>query len=176
MAARMKVYQASFGFHESVVAAPNQKAALEAWGARQNLFAEGLARVTDDDAATKAALAHPGQPLRRPLGATGAFSLDPSELPKVPMQTRPTPRKRGASTAKVAKPPRDPPDRGRLDAAEAALRAVQAKRRAAEDAFRARLHALEQERSAAMTDLDAKLAAAKAEVDDARRAYREARG
>jgi hypothetical protein len=45
---KLKVFQAQFGFHDSVVAAPSQTAALRAWGTRQNLFGEGQARLTED--------------------------------------------------------------------------------------------------------------------------------
>jgi hypothetical protein len=36
-----KVFQAQFGFYDTVVAAPSQVAALRAWGIHQNLFAGG---------------------------------------------------------------------------------------------------------------------------------------
>ncbi|WP_131116344.1 hypothetical protein [Lichenihabitans psoromatis] len=56
MAKSLKVYQAQFGFYDSVVAAANQKAALRAWETHQNLFAEGQAHVATDEAAIAAAL------------------------------------------------------------------------------------------------------------------------
>jgi hypothetical protein len=178
MAARLKVYQASFGFRESVVAAANQKAALEAWGARQNLFGEGLAHVSDDDGATRAALAHPGVPLSRAIGSAGAFALDSRELPKVPARSKPNAKRRtrSAPTAKLAEPPKPAPDRGPLDATESALRKLQASHRALEDDFHARLRRLEQERTAALEAVDAKLAASRKEVERARQAYRNAGG
>lgn len=43
---RLKVFRAQMGFFDSVIAAPSQKAALEAWGARQDLFHEGFAAVS----------------------------------------------------------------------------------------------------------------------------------
>jgi hypothetical protein len=179
MAARPKVYQASFGFRESVVAAPNQKAALEAWGARQNLFAEGLARVADDPTAVEAALAHPGQPLSRPVGSTGAFALEDRELPKVPAARKsagPRPKVAANERSRALQPARRPPDRSPLDAAEATLARLQADRRAAEDDFHDRRRALEKERAAAVNDLDGQLAAARATEAAARRAYRDAGG
>src|ERR1700743_1731207 len=81
---KLKVYQAPFGFHESVVAAPNQTAALRAWGSHQNLFAEGLAKITTDAAAVAAALKHPETPLRRAIGSDDPFELEAASLPKVP--------------------------------------------------------------------------------------------
>ncbi|HEY2051116.1 MAG TPA: hypothetical protein VGH03_17390 [Caulobacteraceae bacterium] len=178
MAVRLKVYQASFGFRESVVAAASQKAALDAWGARQNLFAEGLARVSEEPRAAKAALANPGIPLSRPVGSAGAFTLDSQELPKV----RAAPKRkakggaRAAPTAKPAERPKPAPDRAPLEKAEAALRELQARRRAVEDDFRARFRSLERECAAAFEDADAKVAAAEDKVGRARRAYRNAGG
>lgn len=69
---RLKVYAAQFGFHDSVVAAHSQAVALVAWGTRQNLFAEGRAKVTHDPDALAAALAHPEVPLRRAVGSKEA--------------------------------------------------------------------------------------------------------
>ena len=65
---RLKVYRAQMGFAEAIVAAPSQKAALQAWGARQNLFAEGLATVAEDAEEVGAATAKPGVVLQRPGG------------------------------------------------------------------------------------------------------------
>jgi len=77
-----KVYQAHLGFYDTVVAAPSQASALAAWGSRQNLFREGLARVSDDPDAIRAALAQPGVVLRRPAGSNVPYSLNPP-LPKL---------------------------------------------------------------------------------------------
>lgn len=168
---RLKVYQASFGFRESVVAAPNQKAALEAWGARQNLFAEALARVSDDPRAIKAALDHPGVPLNRPVGSTGAFTLDTSELPEIPVASN---RKAKATASGGHKT--TPADRGALVAAEAALHEARARRRAADDDFHVRLRELEQKRAEAREEADAEVAAAVKAVEHARRDYLKAGG
>ena len=56
---RLKVYQAQFGFHDSVVAAPSQAAALRAWETHQNLFADGEARLATDENAIALALTIP---------------------------------------------------------------------------------------------------------------------
>ncbi|RYF99054.1 MAG: cell envelope biogenesis protein TolA, partial [Caulobacteraceae bacterium] len=71
------MFQAQFGFYDTVVAAPSQAAALRAWGVRQNLFADGTARLTDDSQAVEAALAHPETPLRRAVGSSEPFALEP---------------------------------------------------------------------------------------------------
>ena len=73
--ARLKTYEAEIdGLHQWVVAAPNQRAALDALGVHQDLFAQGLARVSDDAAARKSAEAQPLTPLRRDKGSTAPFT------------------------------------------------------------------------------------------------------
>ena len=84
MARKLKVFQAQFGFYDTVVAAPSRAAALRAWGTRQDLFASGDATETSDAAAIAAATAQPETPLRRAVGSTDPFALEPTNLPKVP--------------------------------------------------------------------------------------------
>lgn len=81
--ARLKTYITRIGFHDAVVAAPNQKAALAAWDIRENLFAHGAAEVTEETQAVKAAMAHPGAVLRRPAGTTGPYKAAP-DAPRPP--------------------------------------------------------------------------------------------
>lgn len=66
----LKVFRTSAGFEDAYIAAPSQKAALEAWGAKRNLFAQGAADLVKDPDLVKAALAHPGKVLRVPRGTT----------------------------------------------------------------------------------------------------------
>ena len=74
-ARRLKVYAARLdGLHDYVVAAPNQGEALKAWDVRQNLFQEGLASVSDEASAIKAATAKPGTVFRRRVGTKGAWA------------------------------------------------------------------------------------------------------
>jgi len=58
---KLKVYSTPIGFHDAFVAAPSQKAALEAWGAGTNLFSQGSAHVVTDPKLTKLPLQNPGQ-------------------------------------------------------------------------------------------------------------------
>ncbi|MBO9545830.1 hypothetical protein [Caulobacter sp.] len=173
---RLKVYQAQFGFHDSVVAAPNQAAALAAWGTRQNLFAEGRAKVSDDPDATAAALAHPEVPLRRAVGSKDPFSLEPG-LPQVP-----APARRGKPALKVvaktapAAPAPPPPDRSALDAAQKALTAINARRLEEEKDLERRREALEAEALAARQAWAKARKAAEGALEAARRAYRAAGG
>jgi hypothetical protein len=158
---RLKVYRTALGFHESVVAAPNQRAALDAWGVSQNLFAEGAAEVEKDAAAVEAALAAPGQPLRRPLGSTGAYRLDP-EPPDTSKGKARTPAK------KV--------DRRKLDAAQAALEAVEARQASEAEALRTRRSELEADEARAEARWNADHKAAEANLRAARDAYKKAGG
>jgi hypothetical protein len=73
MPRKLRVYQTSQGFYDLAIAAPSMKAALEAWGANNNLFHQGFARESDDNKVIAAAMAKPGIVLRRPVGSDVAF-------------------------------------------------------------------------------------------------------
>src|ERR1700761_9309184 len=149
MAARkLKVFQAQFGFYDTVVAASSQAAALRAWGTHQNLFASGEATVTTDGAAITAALQHPETPLRRAVGSNDAFQLEPASLPKGPAAPK-RPVAKPAAKAKPASPRKPPADRTALDAAEAALRQLDEARKQEEADLRRRQDALDAEKSTA---------------------------
>ncbi|WP_309627690.1 hypothetical protein [Brevundimonas sp.] len=60
MAAKLKVFTWSDGFHAFTVAASSRPKALEAWGVDQDLFKTGLAHEVDDGPDRDAALASPG--------------------------------------------------------------------------------------------------------------------
>ena len=65
---KLKVFRTPIGFHDAYVAAPSQKAALEAWGSDHNLFARGEAELVEDASLTAEPLAHPGQVIKRLRG------------------------------------------------------------------------------------------------------------
>lgn len=67
MAAKLKVFTWSDGFHAFTVAASSRPKALAAWGMEQDLFKTGLAREVDDGADRDAALASPGAVISRGL-------------------------------------------------------------------------------------------------------------
>jgi colicin import membrane protein len=100
MPRKLKTFRAHLGFYDTVVAAPSKKAALEAWGSRQDLFREGFAKETDDPEAQRDALAAPGQVLRRPFGSHDRFSQNPG-LPSLGKS-----RSRAASKAARQEPAR----------------------------------------------------------------------
>lgn len=150
--ARMKVYQAAIdGVNDWIVAAPNQKAALEAWGVHQNLFLKGEASTTEEDAAVLAALARPGVPLRRPRGSKAAFrpagEADPSGWEAAARAVgAKKPRKRTDA------PPK--PDLSKVKAAEAALARFEKEAAAHLRGFASRRAQLEREEKKQRSELD----------------------
>jgi hypothetical protein len=78
---RLKVYRTHLGFYDAIVAAPSQKAALDAWGVHQNLFQNGMASVVGDDEIIRLAKSRPGVVLRRMFGSRDKFAEKP-RLPK----------------------------------------------------------------------------------------------
>ena len=171
---KLKVFQAQFGFYDTVVAASSQAAALRAWGTHQNLFASGEAKVTTDEAAIAAALEHPETPLRRAIGSTDPFQLEPTSLPKVPDAPKRAVPKPGAKLK--PKTPKPPADRTALDAAEAALHQLDEARKREEADLRRRQNELDEAKSAAQAAYVEGRKAATAAVVAARKAYRDAGG
>lgn len=174
-ARRLKVYAATLGFFDSVVAAANQSEALKAWGVRQNLFAEGAAQVVEDGPARDAALAHPGKPLRRPVGSDHPFTLDPQALPEIPDAPKPEGARAPAKAAKAAKAP-PKPDRADLDAAEAALQGVDARWAEEEEDYAKARDELDARHAEAKTAYKTRRKRAVDKVERARRAFRIAGG
>ncbi|HLG89138.1 MAG TPA: hypothetical protein VKZ79_18310 [Alphaproteobacteria bacterium] len=191
MPRKLKVYQTSLGFYDSVVAAPSQAAAARAWGADPDLFRRGTAREADDPQAIEAALAHPETPLRRAVGSSDPFSLKPKP-PKasdiIPGEADQRPAKTSLKRSRPVAPP--PPDRSELDAAEAVLRKLDEKRHEEDAELARRRQALDREeadlarRRQAMDEEEASARDkwkreredAQRKLDRERRAYRNAGG
>lgn len=126
----LKVFRTPIGFHDAYVAAPSQKAALEAWGSDRNLFAAGGAERVEDPELMREPLAHPGKVIRRLRGtAAEQFAALPRDKARRPAKTD---RAASTKTSKAARPspkarpspppkPMPRPDRAPLEAAEAAL-------------------------------------------------------
>jgi hypothetical protein len=89
----LRVYRTHLGFYDANVAAPSQKAALEAWGVRQNLFQKGMASVVGDDEIIRLARSKPGVVLRRMFGSKEKFTEKP-RAPKAADIPKPERRKR----------------------------------------------------------------------------------
>jgi len=92
MAAKLKVFTWSDGFHAFTVATSSRPKALEAWGSKQNLFATGLASQLSGGPDYEAALASPGEVVERGL------AIDVGKIGKA----KPV-KPRGPSKAKAAK-------------------------------------------------------------------------
>lgn len=114
---KLKVFRTPIGFHDAYVAAPSQKAALEAWGSDRNLFAADGAERVEDPELMREPLANPGKVIRR-LRGTAAQQL--AALPKNKPR-RSADSARPSSAGKPAPPPKPKPDRAPVEAAEAAL-------------------------------------------------------
>ncbi|BAI98054.1 hypothetical protein Sj15T_24520 [Sphingobium sp. TA15] len=133
----LKTYRTAIGFHDAYVAAPSQKAALEAWGADANLFARGVAEVVTDPALTAEPLAHPGKVIKRPRGSMA------EHLAALPAER---PAGSGKATARKAAKPEPRPDRAPLDEAEEALAALDRRQEAESRRLARREAALRRER------------------------------
>jgi hypothetical protein len=114
---RLKVFRTPIGFYDAYVAAPSQKAALEAWGSEKNLFASGRAELVEDAKLTRAPLAKPGEVIKLRRGT------DEENIAALPRTKRAAPKK-SAVPAKAARRP----SRAALDRAEKALEAAERKR------------------------------------------------
>jgi hypothetical protein len=135
------------------------------------LFAGGEARIATDEAAVAAALQHPGTPLRRAVGSNEPFSLEPTSFPKLPD----SPKKQTAK--RKAKPqPQLAADRSQLDAAEAALRELDQRRKQEEAGFRRDAEALGARRAAAQEAYVGTRKQANARILAAREGYRKTGG
>lgn len=173
---RLKVFQAQFGFYDTVVAASSRAAALRAWGVAHDLFKTGLAKVADDPQARDAALAHPGIVLKRPVGSRDPYELDPGTLPEMPEGSHQGEHHRGTRSPAKPRLVREPADRRRLDEAEAALRGVEAQWRREDAELQRRQAELDSARAAAEAANAERRNHAAAAVDRARRMYRQAGG
>jgi colicin import membrane protein len=83
----------------------SMKAALEAWGSRQNLFHQGLAEETDDLGIAAATLQNPDVVLRRAAGTNATFQENaafPKSLPAAGRRREPHPRAHPQKKAKAA--------------------------------------------------------------------------
>jgi colicin import membrane protein len=71
---KLKVFRTTIGFYDAVVAAPSMKAAVEAWGARPNIFRHGLAREIHDVKLVKMASEKPRVVFRKLVGSGKEFA------------------------------------------------------------------------------------------------------
>lgn len=164
---KLKVFQTRIGFHDTVVAAASRAAALRAWGVRRDLFTQGLAEEIQDPDIVAAAVEHPDIPLKRPAGSSQPFSIDPAR-PKV---SEIDPEGAKAKPASKEKPPKPPPSRAKLDAAETALAKIERDHERRAQVLDAERKAIEAEERA-LSERRAALQRSRAEED---REYQERR-
>ena len=111
MAQRLKVFVTSDGLTDYVVAASSRAKALAAWGAHQDLFKTGGAHETDVPDLVAAAIAAPGEVLRRAADTHAALASSPK-------RSKPKPGPSKAALAKVARLERDLADAASVHDAE----------------------------------------------------------
>lgn len=151
MAPRLKVFITSDGLTDYVVATSSRPKALAAWGAHQDLFKTGGARETDDPALVKAAVAQPGEVLRRPADSKGALSKIAKARPVKP---------KGPSKAALRK----------VERLKRSLEALAERRADAEARLEAEREALEARAEREAARLDAEAAKLEAALSAAREA------
>ncbi|MFA4937626.1 hypothetical protein [Brevundimonas sp.] len=173
---RLKVFQAPFGFYDTIVAVPSRAAALRAWETRQNLFAFGQAHEVEDPEAIAAALSQPGVVLKRAVGSNAPFAKEATSLPILPDAPERPALKPAAKPVAPSRPRAQPADRSALTKAEASLSAIDRARRAEEAAFRRQQEELDAARSAAQAFYVQRRRAATTAVVEARSVYRKAGG
>jgi hypothetical protein len=93
MAPRLKVFTWSDGFHSHPVAVSSRAKALAAWGVEQDLFKSGYAHEVTSGPDYQAALAAPGEVLRR------GEAIDVGKISRAPKPPKPT----GPTRAQAAK-------------------------------------------------------------------------
>ena len=123
---KLKVYRTPIGFHDAFVAAPSQKAALEAWGADTNLFGRGIAEQVTDAKLTRVPLENPGQVVKV-LRGTAAEQLAALEAQE------PRKRRKAQEPEIVSKRPKKrvpKPSRARVTKAQEAVERLEERQEA----------------------------------------------
>lgn len=170
MARKLKVFRTPIGFHDAYVAAPSQKAALQAWGTNTDLFARGVAEQVTDAALMEEPLAHPGEVIRKTRGTVddhmAALPANPKRKPPDATDAPP------AETRRTKPKPR--PSRSKLDQAEQAIDEAEQRYDAARRDLAAREAALRKERQALDNDRDREREQLDTARADQERRYREA--
>jgi hypothetical protein len=167
---KLKVYSTPIGFHDAFVAAPSQKAALEAWGASTNLFSQGSAHVVTDPKLAKVPLENPGHVVKVQRGshAEQLAALAEQKLPKRRSTPEPEilPKKSRKRAAK--------PGRAALTKGEAALARLNERHSGELERLEKQQVALEEKIGSVRRHHERELDAAQEKLDEERARYREA--
>lgn len=127
---KLKVFRTPIGFHDAYVAAPSRKAALEAWGADSNIFAQGIAEEVTDPDLMEEPLADPGKVIRRVrASADEHFAELERRAPKSKTIAREEEDGGNVVELKPKSKPKPKPSREELDAADEALEKAGRKQR-----------------------------------------------
>lgn len=164
---KLKVFSTPIGFHDALVAAPSQKAALEAWGSDTNLFSQGSAHVVTDPTLTKVPLEHPGQVVKVLRGneAEQLAALDQQK----PLRNRKAlkaevlPKKAGKRLPK--------PSRSALARAESALEKLETRQSSEREKLDKEIKALERRRRELLRRQEGERDEAQARVEEERDKY-----
>lgn len=173
-AQKLKVFRTPIGFHDAYVAAPSQKAALNAWGADGNLFASGSAEQVRDEELMREPLAHPGQVIRR---LRGTLDEHMAALPRRTKTARDQPRsspRAGETTSAPAPKPKPRPKRDALERAETALAELESRQTKAQAELARKQAELDRERRALQARQQRERARLQNRVEAAREKYEEA--
>ena len=173
---KLKVFRTPIGFHDAYVAAPSQKAALEAWGSESNLFAAGAAELVTDPELVKEPLARPGEVVRR-LRATAdeqvkALGAGGRKKKQAGSRVKPGTTKDGGDKASGKRAPR--PSRAPVDKTEKALEQAEQRHRSALAKLRSEEQALERRRREVERKQRDERERLERAVDEARERYRSA--
>jgi hypothetical protein len=156
---KLKVFCTPIGFHDAYVAAPSQKAALEAWGADSNLFAQGVATQVTDRKLIAEPLGNPGAVIKRlrgsreqqiqALGKTATTKLRAAKQTPAPKRRQAKPSRAELSDAEDRLSAAEASHRRQLQELEAREREIALERRSLERAHREDRERLEAEISEA---------------------------
>ncbi|WP_395623971.1 hypothetical protein [Sphingomonas daechungensis] len=171
---KLKVFRTPIGFHDAYVAAPSRKAALEAWGADSNIFAQGIAEQVTEPALMEEPLANPGKVIKRVRGSTDEhFAALERAAPTAKA------KRKGSESGAPKTKPKPRPSRDALDEAEEALEKEEKKQRKKINELDERIRELEGKRremqrkhEAERDALAGKRDRAKADYDKAMRDWR----
>lgn len=136
--AKLKVFRTPIGFHDAYVAAPSQKAALDAWGSDSNLFAAGAAEQVSEPELMEVPLARPGEVIKVLRGSKAEQVAALGEIAAKPDKTK------GAAAKPAKKAPK--PSRAAADEAEERLKVLGREQAKALAAIDADIEALERKR------------------------------
>jgi hypothetical protein len=177
--AKLKVFRTPIGFHDAYVAAPSQKAALEAWGSDADLFARGIAEKVTDPKLMEAPLEKPGVVIKVSRGSAADHfeTKEPTRPADRTSRKRTAVRKEEKADSKPApaapkpkkKVPR--PSRAKLEAADQALDQAAADLKEKLADIDAQKRALDAERRALQADSAKQVTKLEAARDRARKNY-----